>query len=396
MANRQDNTGFEAPTPMTPLGLYIHVPFCDAKCGYCDFFSVVPRDAARCAALIDRLVNEIGQRLGTTAADPMTVFVGGGTPTALPLGDLTRLLAAAGRHAPNVREFTVEANPESLGPEQADQFVAAGVNRVSLGAQSFETADLQMLDRVHTPGAVAAAVDRLRHIGITNINLDLIFGIPGQSLAGWKTSLASAVDLGVDHLSCYSLTYEPDTPLTEHVRRGVLPRCDESIEAEMYHATIDHLTEAGFEHYEVSNFARPGRRCEHNMIYWRHDPYVGIGPSAAGYLHGCRYRNIPDIDEYIRRIDRAGHAEAERERLTGRALAGEMAMLGLRLIEGVDLAAVRARCGVDLRAACASIWSRYADRGLVAVGPDRIALTRDGLLLADTIIADVLEACGKC
>lgn len=337
---------------------------------------------------------EMGHRLGTAPAPLQTIFVGGGTPTLLPGTDLRRLLAAARRFGPDAEEYTVEANPESLSAQCAETMTEAAVNRVSLGAQSFNEAELRLLDRRHTPGAVVRAIAQLRGAGIRNINLDLIFGIPGQTLSGWRSALHQSLDLGVEHLSCYALTHEPGTPLSRRIRQGELDPCDNSLEADMYLAAIDLLTNAGFEHYEVSNFARPGRRCMHNMLYWRHGSYVGVGPAASGYVDGWRYRNVADVAEYERRMVAAGTAEAERERLTGRALAGEMAMLGLRLVDGLDVAEVRARCGVDLRVACAGTWERYAGQQLVQVAGDRITLTRAGLLVADTIIADVLADCG--
>ena len=373
-------------------GLYIHIPFCNARCGYCDFFSVVPGSPDASAGLVDALVKELRHRTSEPGTAIDTIFVGGGTPTVLAEADLERLLHAAAERGGPVGEFTVEANPESLTGAKAAVLAAAGVNRISIGAQSFADPELRVLERLHNARQIADAVQIARRHGIPRIGLDLIFGVPGQTPASWGESLRQAVDLEVEHVSCYGLTYEHGTRLARSAAEGRIRPCEEELEAAMYLHAIDVLTAAGFEHYEISNFARPGGRCRHNMIYWRSEPFLGVGPSAAGCPDGRRYRNVADIDEYIRRIEQTGCAEEESEHLRGAALAGEMTMLGLRLIEGLDVAAVRQCTGVDVFTACTEVLTRHADRSLIEARPDRIALTRDGLLVADTIIADLMAA----
>ncbi|UCG16252.1 MAG: radical SAM family heme chaperone HemW [Phycisphaerales bacterium] len=378
---------------MGSCGLYVHVPFCAAKCGYCDFLSVVPGGGAAMTGLIARVIEELRSRVSESRRRADTIYVGGGTPTVLGEGDLGNLLrTAAGAADARLREFSVEANPESLTASKVAILARHGVNRVSLGAQSFQDRELRILGRIHQAAATAGAVEIIRRNGIQRVSLDLLFGIPGQTPASWRDSLSRAVDLGVDHVSCYGLTYEPGTRLAELMDGGTVTPCDERLEAQMYLQAIDQLSAAGFEHYEISNFAREGGRCEHNMLYWQGKPYIGVGPSAAGYLDGRRYRNVADITEYIRSVDGAGRAEAESETLAGTALAGEMTMLGLRLIEGLDPSALRRRCGVDIVAACTETLRRFAEQGLLQVSPDRIALTRQGLLVADTITAELLAA----
>jgi oxygen-independent coproporphyrinogen-3 oxidase len=372
-------------------GLYIHVPFCTARCGYCDFYSVVPDVGRAAAPLVDRLQRELELRVRPGPTRPDTVFVGGGTPTVLPRASLAALLAAASEAAvtPPV-EFSVEANPESLDGAKADTLAAAGVDRVSIGAQSFHEVELRFLERIHTVRQTETAVETARRAGIGRINLDLIFGIPGQTRASWRDSLQRAVDLGVEHLACYGLTYESGTRLTGRLQRGLVRRCDEDLEADLYDDAIDALAEAGFEQYEISNFARPGGRCRHNLVYWQGGSYVGVGPSAAGYVDGVRYRNVADVDEYLRMIDECGHAEVERERVTGITLAGEAVMLGLRLIDGIDVPAFARRTGIDPFIAFARTLDAYGQQRLLDVSASRIALTRRGLLVADTILTDML------
>jgi len=340
-----------------------------------------------------RVTKELRSRVSESRRLADTIYVGGGTPTVLGEGDLGNLLRiAAGAADAHVCEFSVEANPESLTASKVAILAGHGVTRVSLGAQSFQDRELQLLGRIHRAAATVGAVETVRRNGIQRVSLDLLFGIPGQTPSSWRDSLRRAVDLGADHVSCYGLTYEPETRLTELTKRGVVTPCGERLEAEMYLQAIDQLTAAGFEHYEISNFAREGGRCEHNMLYWQSKPCIGVGPSAAGYLDGRRYRNVADITEYIRRVDGTGRAEAESETLAGTTLAGEMTMLGLRLIQGLDPSAVRRRSGVDIVASCAETLDRFAEQGLLHVSPDRIALTRQGLLVADTITTELLCA----
>jgi oxygen-independent coproporphyrinogen-3 oxidase len=374
------------------LGLYIHVPFCRARCGYCDFYSVTEAAPATVQRLVDALLAELAARRPPTPLGPTTVFVGGGTPTLLPEPDLARLLQAARVGVGPPGEFTIEANPESVGPATCEVLVGCGVNRLSLGAQSFVEPELRFLERIHDVPAIESAVRRARGAGIRNLNLDLIFGIPGQTAESWRHSLERAMDLGADHLACYGLTFEPGTRLGRAAESGRTARCEEGLEADLYLQAVDTLAEAGFEQYEISNFARPGCVCQHNLIYWRNDPFMGIGPSAAGYLDGRRYRNVADLEEYVERIERTGLAEEASETLTGAALAGEMVMLGLRMRDGLDTGRVRARTGVDIRTACAEVLADLERRSLLQCEGHCVRLGREGFLVADGIITDLMAA----
>lgn len=380
--------------PPNPAGgLYVHWPICETKCGYCDFYSV-PGRGVQIEPLLDAVLRELHLRTSPAEVVFETVFVGGGTPTTLDEEPLRALLAGIGKAVEGhpVREFTVEANPATVRPAKARVLREGGVTRVSLGAQSFHPDELRTLERLHRPEDIPEALAILRAAGLTHLNLDLIFGIPGQTMASWKESLARALELEPTHLACYGLTYESGTALTKQLTQGKLVPCDEGLEAEMLLCAVDVLAEAGFEHYEISNFARPGRRCRHNLIYWHNRPYVGIGPSAAGFVNGRRYKNIANHTEYVRRVREQGHAEAEAEMITGTTAAMETLMMRMRLIEGLDWAAFAADTGIDLREVAAGALAALEKQGLVQRAEDRLKLTRRGLLYADGIIAELATA----
>lgn len=378
---------------MPNVGLYVHVPFCPRKCGYCDFYSVVPV-GDDCERLTDSLILELDR---TFAARPdlrvETIFVGGGTPTFLPLPALERLFARLGaiaaQHQPS--EFSVEANPGSLDHDRAAILRAHAVNRISMGAQSFSQAELAVLERAHSPADIAAGAEIVRRAGFEHFNMDLIFGTPGQTSASWQASLRRAIGLGPDHLACYGLTFEPGTPLHGRLMRGRIDRVADETEAELYTVGIAQLAAAGFEHYEISNFARPGARCQHNLRYWHNRPVLGIGPAAASYLDGCRWRNLPDTAEYVRRMMTAEPTAVDKERLPPLERAGETAMLMLRLVEGMDCAEFQALTGFDPECLYAEVVDRHVRTGSLIAEQGRIRLTDKGRLLADSVMADFLS-----
>ena len=376
--------------PKPTGGLYIHVPFCTTKCGYCDFYSV-PAEGQPVDRVVTALVRELRLRMEPPPLTPSTVFIGGGTPTILEFPQLETLLDAAADAvaAGDVAEFTVEANPATIDDAKAALLVEHGVTRLSLGAQSFHPAELAFLERLHNPADVPAAVDVIRRAGIKDFNLDLMFGMPGQTLASWDESLSRTLELGPTHIACYGLIYEPGTALTKRLKAGAVTPCDDGLEAEMYLAAVDRLAAAGFEHYEISNFARPGHRCRHNLIYWNNEPYVGVGPSAAGYIDGRRYRNVASHTDYVRRIESGGDAVVESETLTGADLAMETLMLQLRLIDGLSLEAFATRTGIDLRAVAAGSIERMCSMGFLEESAGRLRLTRQGLLMADAVISEL-------
>jgi len=369
--------------------IYAHTPFCHTLCGYCDFYSVV-YERASAHPLVDAIIRESQQAGKTLDLAAHTIFVGGGTPTTLPPDALSRLLRALVAHAAAQAplEFTVEANPATVSPKVADTLAQAGVNRVSIGAQSFDPAELRVLERIHAPAQVATTLRNCRQAGVQNLNLDLIFAIPGQTLARWLANLQSAIDLEPEHLSCYGLTYEPGTPLYERRQRRQVQPVDEALEAEMYEATVETLAAAGYRQYEISNFAKPGRECRHNLVYWRNEPYLGLGPSAAGYLDGVRYKNVSDHVAYAQAVAAGRSPRVEQESLSPEAGARESMMLELRLTEGVDRSRFAGRFGADPAQRFERQLQKHVELQVLEVTPRHIRLTPAGRLLADAVIAD--------
>ena len=378
-------------TPQPCRSLYVHVPFCRSLCGYCDFYSQV-LEPARVGPFVDAVGRELtGYAVGRELRFD-TIYIGGGTPTVLPTTELARLLAGLrGFSACETElEFTVEANPATISDEVAGVLAAAGVNRVSLGAQSFAPAELRMLERLHRPEQVGQTVEECRRRGIQQISLDLMFGIPGQTLGSWLRSLCAALAVQPDHLSCYALTYEPGTPLRARLDDGRVQRVDEDLEAEMYEAALDVLPAAGLAHYEVSNFARPGAACRHNLRYWHNEPHLGLGPAAAGFVDEVRYKNVADTAAYVQAIQAGRSPWSEQERLPPERRARETAMLELRLTAGIDRQRFKQRYAEDPALLFAAAIERHGADRLLTSDETSIRLTRAGFLLADRVIADFL------
>jgi oxygen-independent coproporphyrinogen III oxidase len=376
--------------PYRARGIYLHVPFCFHKCHYCDFYSFVDREG-RTGEYLARLALDIGWTLARVDGAIDTVFVGGGTPTLLSADEL-RLFTREVRRFPLAAdaEWTVEANPETIDLEKARVLADAGVNRVSIGAQSFEPRHLKTLERWHDPVNVARAAGHLRDAGIVNFNIDLIFGIPGQTLAEWRSDLRRALEIGPEHLSCYGLTYEPNTAMTKRLERGEFEPCDDGLEAEMYEATRDALAEAGFHQYEVSNYARPGRECRHNLVYWRNEPWWAIGPSASGYIGGHRFKVVPRLGDWLARRPDETAPIVDHEPPDARRNTSEALMLGLRLREGIteDLE----RRAVELEPARAVVIAEAIAAGLLERDPTaaRLRFTRRGMMLANETLEKLI------
>lgn len=377
-----------------PQGAYVHIPFCFHKCHYCDFYSVVDgqdRQEAFTEALAAEFAAAQPYLSGPYSRPLETLFFGGGTPTLLRPALWASLLEALHEHVPlaDGAEFTVEANPETVTPELVGLLVAGGVNRVSIGAQTFDPRLLRVLERWHDPGNVNRSVGMLRDGGIGRINLDLIFGIPGQTLNEWAADLDRALTLEPEHLSCYALTYEPNTALTKRRDRGLVTPVDNDLEAAMYELTLDRLAEAGYEHYEISAWAKPGKRSRHNLLYWTNRAWWPFGPGATGQAWGVRWRNVPRLSDYLARAPWPTIMDVERPDQEMRM--AETLMLGFRLLEGMEHAAVLELIEEsDDAARRLSVLREHCDRELLEVTGSRIRLSRRGLLLADAVIAELL------
>lgn len=379
---------------MKEVGLYVHIPFCLSKCPYCDFNSYAvgrnpsPERERGIRDYLDALEQEMESWRGR--ARGRTLFIGGGTPTLLDAEALAEVIRRAREwfSLPAGAEVSVEANPGTVDEAKLAALRAAGVTRLSLGVQSFEAEALRWLGRAHTADEARQAIRWIRAAGCKNLNLDLIFGLPGQNLRPWQGTLHEALRWEPEHLALYGLTVEEGTPLAEWVAAGrvKLPTDDET--AELYEYALDCLAGQGYEHYEISNWARPGYRCEHNQIYWRNEEYLGFGAGAYSYLEGERRGHVASPAEYVRRV-RAGQSPvAERERRTRQEQMGETMMLGLRLCEGVSISRFQERFGDPPEAAFPEALARLARQRLLTFDGQSWKLTRRGLLLANQVFLE--------
>lgn len=364
-------------------GVYVHLPFCPYICPYCDFAKWA-WDDVRAARYLAALRDELAQ---APAVEARTLFFGGGTPTtyapeaiAALIGDVRARFAL-----PRDAEVTTEANPDPSLATRLGELHDAGVNRLSIGVQSFDPRELRVLGRRHTAADVAHAVRTARVAGFANLSIDLIFGVPGQSEESWAASLDAAVALEVDHVSCYGLTIEEGTPYAAWFARDPSAFADDSLEARLYAIAIDRLRVAGFEHYEISNWAKPGFRSQHNAIYWANDPYLGLGVGAASYLGGVRSTHTRDLDAYCDAALAGAPIPGESERLEGAKQAGEAIMLALRTAEGVDVPAFRERYGIDVHQRYRSVVGDLVAAGVLAADPARLRLTERGRFVANDV-----------
>jgi len=368
---------------------YVHVPFCARKCPYCDFYSV-PFGPDAAGAYVRAAPAELAVHRHELAAPLASVFLGGGTPTVLGPELLAELLGHLRPWIGPHTEVTIEANPGTVDAATADALVAGGVNRVSLGVQSFQDEDLCRLGRIHTAAEAREAVSLLRRAGIGNLGLDLMYGVPGQTTASWGASLAEALGLRPEHLSCYALSFEPGTRLAADLRAGRVEEMDAAVQEACYRQAIDACREAGMEHYEISNFAAAGRRCRHNLTYWRNEPYLGIGPAAASYLGGVRRMNLPDLGAYLVAVSGGHRPPATREKLTGRSAMAETVMLALRLREGLCRADFRQRYGRDVGEVFPRSILRHKELGTLEATAGHLRIAEEALFVSDTILADIL------
>lgn len=370
---------------MNPLSLYVHIPFCARKCRYCDFPSWEGLMGER-EHYTAALEQEIASRAGGQEA--ATVFFGGGTPSLLMPGQLRRILRALrdGYRIQRDAEITVEANPGAL----SDAFLRAageeGVNRISLGVQALDDGLLALLGRQHTAAQAVDTVRRVREAGFININIDLMFGLPAQTQALWRDTLQKALALPVTHISCYALIPEEGTPLRADLGRGALSLPDEDAERDMYDAALDMLGKEGFERYEISNFARPGYACRHNIGCWRRYPYHGFGCAAHSLVDtATRLANPADFSEYMQ------GAAVQAQRLTKREQMFETMMLGLRMREGVSLEAFRASFGCPLEESYGARLAGALAAGLVRFEQGFLRLTDRGMNLENAVLLDLMD-----
>lgn len=373
-------------------GVYVHIPFCASRCSYCDFFSSLRLDEVG-HDYVEALIAEARLRKAELNGKPVkTLYMGGGTPSQLPLPLLARLIDGlkATLDLNAVQEFTLEANPDDVTPEWCAAVRALGVNRVSMGVQSFQDAVLRLVGRRHTARQAIDAVASLRHAGIDNISIDLIYGLPGQTLETWAESVRQAVDLRPQHISAYGLTYEPGTRLWQQRECGEVVEASEDQYLDMYRILVGLLQVAGYEHYEISNFALPGYRSRHNSSYWNETPYLGLGAAAHSYDGTMRRSNPADLCGYIRRIT-SGQPACQVEDLAWWERYDERVMLGLRTADGVDAHRLRSDFGDKAWAHFVSEARRHIDAGnMICTDDGRYILTSEGIVLSDSVMRDLM------
>lgn len=381
-------------------GLYIHIPFCESRCIYCGFYSTTSlklRDA-----YVDALCQEMAMRPITSKIE--TIYLGGGTPSQLTEDQLIRLfehikeyLLSEERREKREEsngifdgmEITMECNPDDVTESFCKTLGRLPINRISMGVQTFSDERLRFLHRRHNAKQAWEAVDRLRAAGIQNISIDLMFGFPGESLSEWQDDLRKATELGVEHISAYSLMYEEGTPLFHLLEQGKIEETDEETSREMYEMLTATLTKAGYEHYEISNFARPGHRSRHNSSYWHEVAYIGIGAAAHSYDLATRSWNAANIHEYIETINQ-GKRPMEQEIISPTTRYNDLITTALRTSDGIEIDHVARELGEDFARRLATEAQPHIARGLMKIKDGRLSLTHEGLFISDDVMSDFM------
>lgn len=371
-----------------PFSLYIHIPFCKNKCPYCNFSSIVGSEE-----LIEKyfkaLTIELNNRLtGLYSSSPRTIYIGGGTPSIIPSEHITKMVERfmSGRFL----EFTVEANPESIKKSWLKGILKSGANRLSIGIQSLDDSILYNLGRLHRTKEAISSIEMAQQAGFSNISVDLMFGVPGQTMEIWEKTLKKIIDLEPDHVSCYSLGIEDDTNYYTMSRKGELKIPDEDETADMYLFMVNRLEKEGFSRYEISNFARPGKECKHNQAYWNFTPYLGIGASAHSFDGNMRSWNETDPENYSNKIFNQNDATAGKEILDENNRICEMIMLSLRTNEGLNLEKIKTLSSENKYILTSKI-SSFVKSGLMEINKNgNVRLTTPGAVIANEIISDIL------
>ncbi|MDD3890307.1 MAG: radical SAM family heme chaperone HemW [Syntrophomonadaceae bacterium] len=372
------------------MGMYIHVPFCIKKCGYCDFFSVPMVSSDMLERYTACAVAEIKQqRAELPDVEIATIYIGGGTPSLLTGSQLEQIIQSVQQEfmVKGDVEITIEANPATLDKTKILDIINAGVNRISLGVQSFSDDDLKVLTRIHSARKALDVIEFMHASRLKNFNIDLIYGVPGQSIDRWMESLKTAVECKPEHISTYLLQLEDNTPMGTSVASGKVFLLNEDTEYLMYNRTIDFLRENGFEHYEISNFCRPGFACRHNLIYWQAEEYIGIGPGAVSFVNRCRFVNEPLIKEYLVSIE-AGRERPIKvlEKMSRADLASDAIILGLRLCQGIDLEHFKNRFNIDIIKQYGRNIAPCLERGLLECENGHLKLTKEGYFLSNEVL----------
>ena len=374
------------------IGLYIHIPFCKSKCNYCDFNSY-PQKEALFAPYFDALKKEILIRSENMADfEIRTIFIGGGTPSVVDTEYIYGLLNICRQNFNIARnaEISIESNPGTLSYEKLVSYKICGVNRLSIGLQAWQDKLLMEMGRIHNHSDFLENLKLAVKAGFENINVDLIFGLPGQTLEDWTETIINVMNLGITHVSCYSLKIEDDTVFGERLREGLLQEADDELDREMYRFAVDKLLEYGFMHYEISNFAKKSFECKHNLVYWNVEEYLGIGAGAHSYLENKRSNNKYGVEEYLNAVSNL-HDFQQNVQIIGKAESmSEYLILGLRLIDGVSAGEFRSRYGEELFDIFGKQIAKHIKKQLLEQENDRIRLTRFGLDIANEVFSDFI------
>lgn len=370
-------------------GIYIHIPFCKSRCIYCGFYSTTLLDLRK--KYINAVCREMELRKNYIREPFSTIYLGGGTPSLLDEAELTKLFLYINNvyDVDRNAEITMECNPDDITPEFTNMLSRLPINRVSMGAQTFADSRLRLLHRRHNSDEVKHAVKLLREAGIKNISIDLMFGFPDESLSQWKEDISAALALNVEHISAYSLMYEEDTPLWKMLDTGKVKEIDDELSLAMFKELVRQLTDAGYEHYEISNFARPGYRSRHNSSYWHQVPYIGLGAAAHSFALNSRQWNVADLKLYIEEINN-GIIPMEREELDNDTTFNDIITTALRTSDGIDLNAMETRLGKRYRNTLISAAGKHIEQGLLEIRHDRLRLTAEGIFISDMVMSDLM------
>lgn len=373
---------------MNKIALYIHIPFCIKKCLYCDFHSF-RFDISLFTQYKLALLKEIGLYSNRDFTIE-TVYIGGGTPSVFPLeyiSEIVKAIPSLGKISDNL-EFTIEVNPGTIDREKLEVYKSLGINRISIGIQSLIDEELKTLGRIHTKEEALYSIQLAKEVGFNNINVDLIYGIPGQNLESWGYTLRKVLDLDITHVSIYGLMYEPGTPLYKFLIRKRISPMSEDLELEIFNLTQEVLKEYDFSWYEISNYAKKGYECRHNMTYWEGGDYLGLGSSAHSLIEGTRYSNTPNIESYVKLLSSGKSPRVWIERLPPLERAKELIILGLRMKRGVSLREVYQRTRIDVSHLFNDNIKKLVDEGLISFKDERIALTERGRLLGNLVFEE--------
>lgn len=370
-------------------GIYIHIPFCKSRCIYCGFYSTTLLDLRK--KYINAVCHEMELRKNYIREPFSTIYLGGGTPSLLDEAELTKLFLYINNvyDVDRNAEITMECNPDDITPEFTNMLSHLPINRVSMGAQTFADSRLRLLHRRHNSDEVKHAVKLLREAGIKNISIDLMFGFPDESLSQWKEDISAALALNIEHISAYSLMYEEDTPLWKMLDTGKVKEIDEELSLTMFKELVCQLTDAGYEHYEISNFARPGYRSRHNSSYWHQVPYIGLGAAAHSFDLNSRQWNVADLKLYIEEINN-GIIPMEREELDNDTTFNDIITTALRTSDGIDLNALETSLGKRYRNTLISAAGKHIEQGLLEIRHDRLRLTAEGIFISDMVMSDLM------